>query len=256
MSSSLHERLHALGIEAVQPWLETRCGPAFVLHVPSDRSLELWDKLTKALPEVGYWPLIVGSPDDEEFIREISTEAHQEQPPVDLAAAERLDVLEWVRGRITEIREDLESEESYPIVPADASGDEFALDESDDEEDDEDEELESLALEYEVVSIGLVPAEKPYHVHGVLEFGNWNEYPDPAVMVAIQQYWFDHFGAVPMALTGDVMEWKLSKPVKDRATARAMATWFVAMSTEMMMDSQDELAAALHDTDFWTIWWD
>ena len=57
----------------------------------------------------------------------------------------------------------------------------------------------------------------------ICPFGNWNECPDTPELMAAAKYWFEQYGAVPAAITHDVLEFRLPAPVPEEKALEAAA---------------------------------
>lgn len=53
-----------------------------------------------------------------------------------------------------------------------------------------------------------VPVKNPWEVFAHLPFGNWNECPDTPELMAVTKYWFEQCGAIPAAMTHDLLDFK------------------------------------------------
>lgn len=51
-----------------------------------------------------------------------------------------------------------------------------------------------------------IPVEHPWEVFAYLPFGNWNDCPDTPELMAVVKRWYERYGAVPAALSGDMLE--------------------------------------------------
>lgn len=53
-----------------------------------------------------------------------------------------------------------------------------------------------------------VPVKNPWEIFAWLPMGNWNECPATSEHMAISRYWFEKYGAVPISMTHDVVEYR------------------------------------------------
>lgn len=105
-----------------------------------------------------------------------------------------------------------------------------------------------------------VPVKNPWEIFAYLPFGGWNECPDTPELMAIAKYWYEEYGAVPAALTHDVLEFILPEPVKsDKALPLAVEQYgfcpdIVDQGGEDM--TIGKLADILTKSIIWYFWWD
>ena len=63
-----------------------------------------------------------------------------------------------------------------------------------------------------------IPVKNPWEIFAYLPFGNWNDCPDTAELMAAAKYWFEQYGAVPAAMSHDELEFLLPAPIpKEKA---------------------------------------
>ena len=105
-----------------------------------------------------------------------------------------------------------------------------------------------------------IPVKNPWEVFAYLPFGGWNECPDTAELMAIARYWLEQHGAVPAAITHDVLECALPAPVPaDQAMELAMEQY--AFCPDVVDQGPEDasigwLADTLRQSDKWFFWWD
>ncbi|WP_195930347.1 DUF4253 domain-containing protein [Hyphomicrobium album] len=112
---------------------------------------------------------------------------------------------------------------------------------------------------YTDLYIALLPASEPWHAGAHTKFGGWNECPEPEVQVAFARRWFERHGAVPVATSGDVLEFTVARPISDREAALEMAMeqyLFCEDIVEQGTGTVDVLAAYLLNATVWYFWWD
>ena len=73
------------------------------------------------------------------------------------------------------------------------------------------------------VYLGLARIEKPWHLPAVLEYGAWNECPQPEVHCAFHREWLERFGAEITGMSGDVVECTVKNPPINRKEATILA---------------------------------
>ena len=105
-----------------------------------------------------------------------------------------------------------------------------------------------------------VPVKNPWEVFAYLPFGGWNECPDTPELMAVAKYWYEEYGAIPAALTHDVVEFTLPEPVKpDKSLPLAVEQYgfcpdIVDQGGEDM--TIGKLADILRKSTVWYFWWD
>jgi hypothetical protein len=110
-----------------------------------------------------------------------------------------------------------------------------------------------------VVTLSLLDLKHPYEAPAYLGFGGWNDCPTPEIQVAALRDWFQRFGAVPAAMTGDVMECIVSRPPENEADSLELAAdqWlFCDDIVSQGTMSVRRLAIELWRQPQWFFWWD
>jgi len=106
-----------------------------------------------------------------------------------------------------------------------------------------------------VVIIALLPGagtEAAAH----LRFGGWNDRPPPSVHVAFARLWLDQYGAVQVANTHDVVEFRVARPVTTQAAAIELARVQYHYCSDSVPDTLEAAAAELIGSTVWHFWWD
>jgi len=67
-----------------------------------------------------------------------------------------------------------------------------------------------------------IPVKNPWEVFAYLPFGEWNDCPDTAALMAVSKYWHEQHDAVPAVLTYDTLEYSVPAPVA-KESARELA---------------------------------
>lgn len=107
------------------------------------------------------------------------------------------------------------------------------------------------------VILAKIPVENPWEVFAWLPMGDWNEAPGPLEMMAVAKSWYERFGAVPAAVSGDEVEFYMETPAGRNRTneelkALAMEHYAFAPDTwELMIDT-----STLKRCRYWSFWWD
>ncbi|GAA1634449.1 hypothetical protein J3R03_000586 [Actinoplanes couchii] len=215
-----------------------------------DEALRWWERLRQAYPESGLWPLILET-DTPGLIAE--TDPYDTLADA-LAAAETLDgaalLADYGARRLTGdseyavgVRAELAGEGAWP----------------------EDPEQPGFGLPYswgrpEPVLVALVPAAEPWLVPVTLQFEGWNGYPGPAAHAAIMRYWYQRYGAEPVIMSGETLQYAVARPPATRADALALA-WEYRQYNDgeydlYHADTLTDLAGGLLNAPVWRMWWD
>jgi hypothetical protein len=107
--------------------------------------------------------------------------------------------------------------------------------------------------------VALLPVAAPWRIPLLLGYGDWNGYPAPPAHAAILRHFHARYGAEPVVLTRDSVEFAVARPPVDRRSALTLA-WDYATYNDAAdlygVDSLPELAAALLGAPVWRAWWD
>ena len=109
------------------------------------------------------------------------------------------------------------------------------------------------------VFIGLVPVDEPWLVPAYLKGGGWNECPLPEVHVAFFRRWHQRYGAIVTTVTGDIIEFAVSRPPRSAEESFALAREQFVYCDDIVhqgVGSLENLAAAVRGSSHWYFWWD
>jgi hypothetical protein len=197
------------------------------------------DRLHKEYAETGRYPFLIGGDDDLAQLHDLL------QPPDDggaatLAAAASFDLDAWLTDAHTKRPKSL----AKGIDPQ--SGFVTLVD------------LLSGELKPQV-HIGLIAAASPEAVFASLGFGDWNECPPPHVHVALHRHWRIKYGAIPIAVSPDVVECFVPTPPSESAELLSLAGEHFSYCSDIVeqgFGSRSKLAASLAGAHSWYFWWD
>lgn len=248
---SLEEVLLRNGFPASSLWTMTEPADLVLVEVPGLEALDAWQRLRDLVPETHRWPVLAG--DMEEVARVFEQIDDGFDPAATLEASRGIDPAGWA----AELR--ASDPELY-----DPPREEPALRERVFRETGPRHEI-MLHLDVQQgrpvdrVGIVLVPTERSWEAPAYLNYGGWNECPEPAVHVAFLRRWHERYGAEVVSIGPDVMEISVARPVAGREEALALADEqflysydIVAQGTETL----DRLAAHLLQATVWYFWWD
>ena len=104
-----------------------------------------------------------------------------------------------------------------------------------------------------------VPVRESWKVPAHIQYGGWNDCPEPDVHCAIWRYWEEKYGAAIIAASDDVLEAYVANPPRTEDEAMALA-WEQCLYCYDIVDQGAEtiakLAAGLINHQFWYFWWD
>ena len=104
-----------------------------------------------------------------------------------------------------------------------------------------------------------VPTTKPYEVLGYFGMGGYNSCPFPAEQVAVAKYWYEKYGAVPVAITYDEIEFYVERPPQTLEEAKKLAVEHYAFCYDLVdqcCETFEALADGLYKNIQWYFWWD
>jgi hypothetical protein len=247
----LEEVLLRNGFPASSLWTMTEPADLILVDVPGAEALDSWQRLRDLVPETRRWPILAG--DMEEVPKVFEQLGHGFDPAVTLAASRGIDPVAWA----------LDLRESDPEL-YDPPREEPAL---------RDRVFREIGPRHEVMlhldvdlgrpvdraGIVLVPTVRSWEAPAYLNYGGWNECPDPEIHVAFLRRWHERYGAELVSIGPDVMEVAVSRPVADRETALALADEQFLYAYDIVAqgaETLDRLAAHLLRATIWYFWWD
>lgn len=216
--------------------------------VPGAAAFDAWRRLADACRGHGWWPVILGSPED--------AAQWPPQSPADraaavadaIAAADDVDLASFMlRGEAqdddfdgSEVDEgDWPDDVSPPTVPSAVA--------------------DHKGRPRKAVTIALFRVDQPWAALAQLGYGGWNDCPETAAQVARHRDWQARFGAEVCVATPDTIECVLARPpaTRDAASALAREQYFYCYDiVEQGTGSLAVLAAGLLDAPIWFFWWD
>lgn len=117
---------------------------------------------------------------------------------------------------------------------------------------------QETALVDEVVIIK-IPTDSPHEVLAWLPMGGFNECPSPEMMTAMAKHWYETYGAMPVAITHDVVEFYTPTPPSDKETLYDLAMeqfLFDVDIVEQGVGCVEALVEVLYKNKTWYFWWD
>lgn len=236
-------------------------------------AIDAWLALRDVHQATGYWPVLRGEVTDAApdlgFDPTVILSKVPMGSPLDVIArqrkAERENMQQWLRQR-GEIMPDFLQE----LIDSD---EDVLPDEGDDDDGEEPWPDEPVEAQFSPMSVFDVLSQRPLRKCGLalvrtsdpsecaahLGFGGWNECPPPEVQVAVMRDWARRFGAVPAAMTNDVVEMHVARPPQTEADATALAREQYVFCEDIVtqgVQSVRRLAITLWRSPLWYFWWD
>jgi hypothetical protein len=109
------------------------------------------------------------------------------------------------------------------------------------------------------VHILILPTKEAAAAPAYLRWGGWNACPAPEYHVAALRDWHRRYGAVPVAMTGDVINVRVTHRPASRDEALSLAREQFLYCEDIVLQGTDTLAplaAGLMQGDWWFFWWD
>lgn len=118
----------------------------------------------------------------------------------------------------------------------------------------------NLSINYaEHIYIAKVPTDKPYEVLAYLPIGGFNNCPPTKAHLAIAKKWYEKYGAVPCAVSHDIVQYYLADPVKDDAALEELKREQYIYCNDVVdqgVGSLENLKRSLDGSSIWFFWWD
>lgn len=247
----LRGRVRGIGLPELQ-WTEVgsaQLGPIFAFWAPGKDAIAWWNALRPHTATIGY-PVLLGTDEDLERMRESLGHEVREQGLVDA-----FDAQAWFQGRAGELVDGLEPDERADFE-ASIHGPWPQISPSN-----------SFQIPFDPLSkklrdriwVAVLQVAHPWEAAAAIEFGAWNACPTPEEHVAVMRYWFERWGAEPVAIASDTVEMVVARPPTSRDDALALANEQLAYCEDIVtqgMGTIEALAATLVDGRTWFFWWD
>jgi Domain of unknown function (DUF4253) len=264
-----------LGISELAPIPNRYGSSAYKFSCLGSEVLDRWQKLRNLADESGYWPVILG--DEKEAGRILGIEELPPQQILDDAATQISE--QWLAARsqsrteqegalrgIFEKRYGARAEEMWKQLeqlrasaPQPSRHGEWP---------DQPRPMTRFTIPFERVgeglpkpnvTVGLFPTKHGWEVPAYLNFGGWNECPEPAGHVVMMKHWFDEYGAELVGMNGDTVEMFATRPPLTRSGALKLAEeQFLYCDDIVIQGTQtiEALGAGLLGNNIWFFWWD
>lgn len=117
------------------------------------------------------------------------------------------------------------------------------------------------AEQWNEVILAEIPVKNPWEVFAYVPMGGWNECPDEIEMMSVAKYWYECYGAIPVVITYDTLEFKVESPIEEKEKAKNLAMEQYAFCMDRVDQCEEDgsilkLADTLMKSTVWYFWWD
>ncbi|HKP53010.1 MAG TPA: DUF4253 domain-containing protein [Chloroflexia bacterium] len=262
--STVKEVLQKHGIETVtmQVLFGEGAETTYCLTTDGTSAIELWQKLRGLVPESGYWPVVVGGPEnlDEHLAALVGYKGKATEAIIE--SSRNIDGQGWLRNAYEEDLYDSDEEEDsgsrgeWPAESEFEPGNRFTIPYKGQWLSSE------QRMEYEplpIVYIALVPTTASWQIPAYLKIGSWNYCPEPEEHCAVLRYWQERYGAEIVGLSYDTFELQVAQPLENREAALELAQEQYGYCPDIVdqgVATIEALAATLLNGHVWFFWWD
>ena len=112
---------------------------------------------------------------------------------------------------------------------------------------------------FEEILILEIPTRKPWEIPGYIPMGGYNECPAPDTQIAVSEYWYRNYRAIPTVITANSIEFMAEAPPQNFQDAEKLAYEQYLFCNEVVSDgagSLRKLASILKDSTVWSFWWE
>jgi len=255
-------------------------GTIFHGQLPPEKAMLRWVNLAKASAETKYRPIIRG---DEDGV----PDQPRREPADILAAAPAGDVREILKPRLQDrIKQLLEMRPQFPdrakaalaeidensdidqlAAAVDASGIHSFVGRSEPPQP-----WPTLPSEHSKISLQtlkgrkgkpsslvLIPTERASEAPAYLDFGGWNDCPEPEIQAAVLREWQREYKAAVAGITGDVLECVVVSPPQTEAQAMKLAAEQRIFCDDIVAQGTQSIrkpAIEIWNAQTWFFWWD
>lgn len=280
----LEKLLKTLNIKTkLQTFYQEDSHISYQILVPGSQVVSIWHKFRQQFAQTGYWPVILGTKDEVEWVKD-SIDYHTQSIAEILAEGVAIDVPNWFATHTLANQEDQEDQEDQqdqeelsdsaqlssnsnnilnfkPKIKVDTPITNNSLNNIVQLLEDNSvivRDILAANLQAKMV-IALVPLQHSWQLPAYLKFGGWNSCPSPAEHVALLKYWDAQYSLEMVGLIGDTLEMIVTKPPTLDAQAQILAQEQYIYCPDIVdeeVDTVAELASMLIDAPIWSFWWD
>jgi hypothetical protein len=220
-----------------------------VITVHGKDAIRKWEELRAQYETTGLWPLVIGAPEDQKLLFGEVIEGDVSGPSYtgDPAGwfAWRKQQREQLEGAtFDDIYDGIRGEWPANVKPYDT----FTVP------------THILTGRWKPsVIIALLPVKHVSEVPVMMGFGGWNECPFPDDHATVFRHWNARYGAEPVCMTGDLLEFRVANPPTTKDDALKLAEEQFIYCEDIVVqgtETIENLAASLLDATKWYFWWD
>ena len=280
MIESLAKSLAALNLEPDAFISSSPDERIFRGEVQPGKVINTWANLAKAAAETKYWPIIQGGSDK-------NLELPERDPAEILSMAPIGGIREILKPRLQQriesfrempseifsdpgailLKLDADSDMDTAAAAADAAGIYSFIGRSPEKQDWPADPADRSRVKFHTLqerkgqpsTLLLIRVEHTYEVPAYLQFGGWNDCPEPELQVAVFREWQLEHKAVPACITGDVVEFFVkNRPQTEIESMKIAAEQWVYCEDIVGQGTQSirKLAIEIWQSPTWFFWWD
>ena len=114
---------------------------------------------------------------------------------------------------------------------------------------------ERYIADWEEFSMALIPAEHSYELFAWFPIGGFNWNPFPEYHAAFSRHLYEAYGALPMTIHREYVEYYVPEPLYDIKSVREASQDMLIMDFDTYEDIESE-ARLIYGKHIWTMWWD
>ncbi|MCC0702433.1 DUF4253 domain-containing protein [Clostridioides sp. ES-S-0049-02] len=109
------------------------------------------------------------------------------------------------------------------------------------------------------VYIAKVPTTKPYEVFAYIPIGGFNDCPSDEEHIAVAKYWYENYGAYPIAIGCDTVQYFSKNIPSDNKMFNNLCIELILYCEDIIVQGYETLRAlkeVIQDSTIWLFWWD
>lgn len=109
------------------------------------------------------------------------------------------------------------------------------------------------------IYIAKIPTSNPYEVMAYIPMGGFNDCPNNEIHMALAKVWYDKYGAVPVCIGSDTIQFLLKEPVKGENELKELAMQQYLYCGDIVwqgVQTVNNLENSLSNSKVWYFWWD
>jgi hypothetical protein len=228
-------------------------GSAPAVRVPVDSALLEWKTRRENSSKTGYWPVIL-SEDAFAAGAELLECDDGSRPDEVLAEADKIVVADWLAKRQPDAFEELGEDFEYEFDAKSIQGRRvqnatFTIIDG----------LGGTLAPSTHVVLAEIPCSVSWQALAHRTFGGWNECPVDEVHCAMLREWELQHGAELVAISRDVMEIYVPRPISDGVVAKRAAQQMAIYAPDIVSQGTGTVRALAQDlmgSQSWFFWWD